>query len=222
MNNNPVRNTDPTGHDVDCGLGEPDCQTGLHRRKSQPIPFHTSIPTSTSTPTFTPTAEPIEVCVVTTQTPETTTDPDFEGDVFDFTYSSVELYNYLRTIAYYGLRGVDALAPNSILDGAVSRGTQLWRDRDDNFSFTERISRALIVGVEGVITDSAATTVGVYVGYYGMIAGAIVAPEAGGSAIGASGGYVVGSTGAYVVGNLIWNDLNENYFFPFIHSWFDD
>jgi hypothetical protein len=49
MNNNPMRYTDPSGHDVDCGLGDPDCQAGLHSRKSQPIPYQTSIPNASST-----------------------------------------------------------------------------------------------------------------------------------------------------------------------------
>jgi hypothetical protein len=52
MRNNPVRYVDPSGHSVDCGIGESGCSPGTYRPQSskpkqftQPTPLNTPLPT---------------------------------------------------------------------------------------------------------------------------------------------------------------------------------
>jgi RHS repeat-associated protein len=230
-NNNPVRYTDPTGHDVGCpGRDLSNCVPA--KNTSNPSPTQTPTlqktaaagltqiaegsystpsglryqPDNTPTPTLPPTETP---------TPQPTVNPELRGREIETGTSMVNISK--DAIKYAAIQEIDAIIPNPVIALTISASIQYYKDSAMDISLSERVVRAAVAGSEGVLIDNFSVGLGVTGGYSGA---ALTSVTVFGIPAGILGGYVIGASAGYALGTSVTSRINDAYLFPYISNLF--
>jgi hypothetical protein len=116
-----------------------------------------------------------------------------------------------------GTDGLDAIVPNPEFAFFVGLYSQGYKDSFADIILGEKLLRAGTVGVEHAVTDIVSTPVGAV---FGAAAAGITSPTGLFATIPGGVGFVAGEIASTVLGNRLWDQYNEDIFFPGIHSIF--
>jgi hypothetical protein len=217
-NNNPVRYNDPSGHDVGCaGRDASECRKEPNQKQTPPInPTAIAGVTQIAEGKYTPPAGPILIPgkkSTTTATTTSTPSPSIaiDPDVVEYSFDAFLMG---RDALEYSAKGLDAVTPNPLISISISGGIQLYKDKSLNISYSEKLARSTLVGLEGVTVDLISTGFGIGGGVLGVSLFPAAAP------IGAAGGYLLGAVTTYVILTAQADKLNNSTAFPWIRESF--
>ncbi len=224
VNNNPVRYTDPTGHGVDCGIGE-SCMgnntnpndppatettsgssgggqacTGQHQsvlclpKPEKPLPLYTPLPATI--PSTVPSYDGIS-------------EPGFIAywnNIWSHLNTGLSMYDAYNLYSKGGWKAVTMALPTGVIEAVVAALAQGYKDSwYQSLSPVQRLGRIGLVGFEAYLTDGASTLGGAAGGAGGFAIG---------GPVGAFIGYGAGAVTVSAAGNKFWSNTVNPWLVP--------
>jgi RHS repeat-associated protein len=225
-NDNSVNNIDSTGHSIDCGLMEPDCQHVPLNEDPYTAPFVTIGPSSSTGTTIDApkspgtTIGPNPKPGLQSNANESQKDncPPFPVFLCKLTVPTVINDGItVKEIVESPITKYTNPNPFDPLSIAWDFGYQVYNDRINGYSWAPSIARGASVAVEQVATGVASLAIGgsVFTGVE-VSFGAVVTPL-GSLSISIPAGIVAGGATYFSVNNK-WDDINQKTLFPFINE----